>query len=61
MLKGQRHPIYVELLPTSPKFHSVLHRSLVFQIIEVFNFPIGYNCEYEIFGKKSLNIGSAKC
>ncbi len=27
-------------------------RSLVFQIIEVFDFSIGYNGEFEFFGKK---------
>ncbi len=28
-------------------------RSLVFQIIEVFDFPIGYNGEFKIFEKKN--------
>ena len=37
----------------SPKFHFVFAlRSFVFQIIEVFGFPIaGYNGEFEIFEK----------
>ncbi len=37
-------------------------RSLVFQIIEVLDFSIGYNGEFEIFEKqiKSLKIGNSK-
>ncbi len=35
-------------------------RSLVFQIIEVFDFSIGYNGEFEIFEKKSFKIGNSK-
>ena len=34
--------------------------SFVFQIIEVFDFSIGDNGEFEIFGKKSLKIGNLK-
>ncbi len=34
-------------------------RSLVFQIFEVWGFPLGYNGELKIFGKKSLNIGNS--
>ncbi len=55
-LKGQRY-WYVKLLPTSPKFHSVLlyDRSFSSQIIEVLDFCIVYNGEFEIVEKKSLN------
>ncbi len=35
-------------------------RSLVFQIIEVFDFSIGYNGEFAIFEKKSLKIRNSK-
>ncbi len=33
---------------------------MVFQMIEVFDFSIGYNGKFEIFVKKSLKIGSSK-
>ncbi len=50
-LKGQSYPIYVELLSTSPKFHSVLAlRPLVFQIIEVFDFSMANL----LFSKKQI-------
>ena len=35
-------------------------RSLVFQIIEVFDISIGYNDEIEIFEKKSLQMSNSK-
>ncbi len=46
------YPIYVELLPASPKCHSM---SLLFQVTEVFVFSIGYYGEFEILGE-TLNI-----
>ena len=41
--------------------HISLHfglRSIVFQIIEVLEFSIGYNGEFEIFEDNSLKIGN---
>ena len=35
-------------------------RALVFQIIEVFDFSVGYNGKFEIFEKKSLTIRKSK-
>ena len=35
-------------------------RSLVFQLIEVFDFSISYNGEFKYFEKKSSKIGNSK-
>ncbi len=51
-LKGQRYPLYVEVLPASPKFHSVCSTIARFPDIEVFDFSIGYNGEFAIFEKE---------
>ncbi len=43
-----------------PKFHSILlyRQLLVFQIIEVFGFPTGYNSEFENFERKKYRSKS---
>ena len=44
--------IYVKVLSTGPKISlRFALLSLVFQIIEVFNFSMGYKVEFAIFGK----------
>ncbi len=43
--KAQRYPIYAKILPTSPSFTSFYSTIVRFQINEVFDFSIGYNCE----------------
>ncbi len=56
-LKDQRYALcVVERTHESQISLRFALRSLVFQIIEVFDFSIGYNGEFEIFEKKSLII-----
>ena len=50
-----RYPIYVELLSASSKFHSMIARFKII-IVEVFDFSIGYNGEFEILEKLKLEI-----
>ncbi len=57
--KGQRYPVYVELLSMSRNFHSVLLYDL--HSIEVCCFSIAYNGEFDFYKKKSLKIRNLKC
>ena len=47
------YPIYVKVLPISPRLTPFALRSLVFQKIKVLDFSIGHNGEFEIFERQN--------